>query len=89
MHTWLCRVVLKTVLHICHTHTVSPRPAVPHPCLDRPLPGGGGGSLEELKKMQMTGAGEGLSILESVDGQKWKNVESSFESFTTILNGQH
>ena len=46
-------------------------------------------SLEELKKMQMTGAGEGLSILESVDGQKWKNVESSFGSFTTILNGLH
>ena len=45
--------------------------------------------MEELKKMQMTGAGQGLSILESVDGQKWKNVESSFESFTTILNGQH
>ena len=33
----------------------------------------------------MTGAGEGLSILESVDGQKWKNVKSSFESFITIL----
>ena len=84
--TWLCGVVLKTVLHICHTRTASLRPS----CSRSPSSSPWSAISwwwrwtqcqylwKNWKKMQMTGAGEGLSILESVDGQKWKNDFSSF-----------